>query len=65
MPKIKTHRGAAKRFRKTTSGRLKREHAFGSHLMAKKSALRKRRLRRADLVSAGDEKKIKKLIPYS
>lgn len=64
MPKIKTHRGAAKRFRLTKSGKIKRAKAFKSHLLTKKSSKRKRNLRRATYVAAVEAKKIKQLIPY-
>ncbi|MCM8899623.1 MAG: large subunit ribosomal protein [Clostridiales bacterium] len=64
MPKIKTHRGAAKRFRLTKSGKVKRAKAFKSHLLTKKSPKRKRNLRRATYVAAVEAKKIKQLIPY-
>lgn len=64
MPKMKTNRGAAKRFKKTGSGKLKRGKAFTSHILTKKSTKRKRGLRQADLVSASDVKGIKKILPY-
>ncbi|GAB7388588.1 50S ribosomal protein L35 [Bacillaceae bacterium] len=64
MPKMKTHRGAAKRFKKTGSGKLKRYHAFHSHLLEGKNAKRKRRLRKAALISKGDHKRIKQLLAY-
>ncbi len=64
MPKMKTHRGAAKRFKKTGSGRLKRSKAFKSHILTKKSSKRKRNLRKAALVSPTQEKNMKKLLPY-
>ncbi|MFO7153422.1 MAG: 50S ribosomal protein L35 [Caldicoprobacter sp.] len=64
MPKIKTHRGAAKRFRLTKSGKVKRAKAFKSHLLTKKSSKRKRNLRKATYVAAVEAKKIKQLIPY-
>jgi large subunit ribosomal protein L35 len=63
MPKMKTHRGAAKRFKKTGGGKVKRFRAFGSHLLVKKSAGRKRRLRKSTLISAADKKRIEKLLP--
>ena len=63
MPKMKTHRGAAKRFRKTGGGKVKRFKAFGSHLLEKKNAKRKRRLRKSTLVSAGDRKRVGRLLP--
>jgi len=64
MPKMKTHRGAAKRFKKTGTGKLKRTHAFKNHILTKKSAKRKARLRKAGLVSSGDYKRIKSLLAY-
>jgi large subunit ribosomal protein L35 len=64
MPKMKTHRGAAKRFRKTGTGRLKRAKAFKSHILTKKSSKRKRNLRKSALVSTTQEKAMKKLLPY-
>ncbi len=63
MPKMKTHRGAAKRFKKTGTGKIRRLKAFRNHLLEKKSAKRKRRLRETDLISAADMKRIKKLLP--
>ncbi|WP_041090701.1 50S ribosomal protein L35 [Jeotgalibacillus soli] len=62
MPKMKTHRGSAKRFKKTGSGKLKRSRAFTSHLFANKSTKGKRKLRKASLVSSGDYKRIKHMI---
>ena len=64
MPKIKTNRGAAKRFRKTGSGKIRRNKAFTSHILTKKSTKRKRDLRQGTLVHKSDEKNISKLIPY-
>ena len=63
MPKMKTHRGAAKRFKKTGTGKLKRAKAFKSHILTKKSAKRKRNLRKAAYVSTTQEKAMKKLLP--
>jgi len=63
MPKMKTHRGAAKRFKKTGSGKIKRFCAFGSHLLGKKNPGRKRRLRKSTLVKPADTKRVKLLIP--
>ncbi len=63
MPKMKTHRGAAKRFKKTGSGKIKRYRAFASHLTGKKSASRKRRLRKSTLVQPADLKRVKLQIP--
>ncbi len=64
MPKMKTHRGAAKRVKKTAKGRLKRMRANKSHILTKKTAKRKRRLRKPDLVAKSDEKKLHKILPY-
>lgn len=64
MPKMKTHRGAAKRFGKTATGRFKRSKAFKSHILTKKSAKRKRNLRKAGYVSTAQEKVIRRLLPY-
>jgi large subunit ribosomal protein L35 len=64
MPKIKTNSGAAKRFRKTGTGRIRRSKAFTSHILTKKSSKRKRDLRHSTLVSRADEKNISRLIPY-
>ncbi|GAA0085758.1 MAG: 50S ribosomal protein L35 [Clostridium sp.] len=64
MPKMKTHRGAAKRFKKTGTGKLKRAKAFKSHILTKKSSKRKRNLRKASYVSTTQEKAMKKLLPY-
>lgn len=64
MPKMKTHRGAAKRFKRTGSGKLKRNRAFGSHLLTKKSVSRKRRNKQSDLVSQRDAGRLARLLPY-
>ncbi|AFV11548.1 ribosomal protein L35 [Thermacetogenium phaeum DSM 12270] len=64
MPKMKTHRGAAKRFKRTGSGLWKRAKAYKSHLLAHKPQDRKRRLRRPGLVSAADQGRLKRLLPY-
>jgi large subunit ribosomal protein L35 len=62
MPKMKTHRGAAKRFRKTATGKIKRGHAYTSHILTKKSPKRKRQLRKSTLISPADEKRVKRLL---
>ena len=62
MPKMKTHRAAAKRFRKTASGKLKRHRAYKSHILAKKTRKRKRRLRKPTLVAPSDEKRMRRLL---
>ena len=64
MPKIKTNRGAAKRFRKTGTGKIRRNKAFTSHILTKKSTKRKRDLRQSTLVDNCDAKNIRCLIPY-
>jgi large subunit ribosomal protein L35 len=64
MPKIKTNRGAAKRFRKTGTGKIRRNKAFSSHILTKKSTKRKRDLRQGTLVAKTDERNIARLIPY-
>lgn len=64
MPKIKTHRGAAKRFSLTKSGKVKRAKAYKSHILTKKSTKRKRNLRKGTYIAAVEEKNIRKLIPY-
>ena len=62
MPKMKSNRGAAKTFRKTASGKVKRNKAFKSHILTSKSTKRKRGLRKSTLVSKSEEKRIKRLI---
>jgi len=64
MPKMKTHRGAAKRFKKTGTGKLKRAKAFKSHILNKKTQKRKRKLRKATTLSSADYKRILKVLPY-
>jgi len=63
MPKLKSHRGSMKRFRRTKKGAVKRSSAYGAHLKTKKSSKRKRRLRKSVLLSAADKKRIKILMP--
>lgn len=63
MPKIKTKKSAAKRFKITKKGKIKRFRAFHSHLAQSKNPKRRRRLRKHTYVSQEDEKKIKKLLP--
>lgn len=63
MAKMKTHRGAAKRFKRTGTGKLKRHKAFKGHLTGKKSSKRIRNLRKSALVSKSDQKRIDSLIP--
>jgi len=63
MPKMKTHKGAQKRFKVTGSGKVKRCHAFKSHILTKKTSKRKRHLRQSDLIATpGEQKRIKRLL---
>ena len=62
MPKLKTHRGAAKRFKRTASGKFKRGKAYKSHILTKKSAKRKRHLRKATVASHADERRLRGLL---
>ncbi len=62
MPKQKTHRGAAKRFRITGTGRIRRRKAYRSHLLEKKSSRRTRRLGREAEVTGGDKKHVERLL---
>ena len=64
MPKMKTHRGAAKRFSLTKTGKVKRAKAYKSHILNKKSSKRKRNLRKGTYICAAEQKNIKRLIPY-
>ncbi len=64
MPKVKTHRGAAKRFKKTGSGKVVRSRKNKQHILTKKSPKRKRHLRKGALVSPADEKRVKQMVPY-
>ena len=62
MPKMKSHSGAKKRFKKTGSGKLQGRHSFSSHILEKKSPKRKRRLGNAATLSADDRKRVKQLL---
>jgi large subunit ribosomal protein L35 len=64
MPKLKTHSGAAKRFKKTASGKVKRGHSHLRHILTSKDKKRKRKLGTAVLVDPADQPKIKRMIPY-
>ena len=65
MPKVKTRRAAAKRFSITGSGEFKRNKAFKSHILEKKTRKRKRNLRKAALADTSDYKRIRKMLPYA
>lgn len=62
MPKIKTNAGAKKRFALTGSGKIKRKHAFKSHILTKKTTKQKRNLTHSGIVASCDEKNVKKLL---
>jgi large subunit ribosomal protein L35 len=62
MPKMKTHSGAKKRFRKTAGGKLRARHSFTSHMLGKKSAKRKRHLGRPVEVSPADQSRVRELL---
>ncbi|MFQ5706167.1 MAG: 50S ribosomal protein L35 [bacterium] len=62
MPKLKSKRGAVKRFKITGTGKIKRYKAYKSHILTKKSAKRKRNLRKSTLIAASDERRVKKMI---
>ena len=64
MPKIKTHSGAKKRFKTTKSGKVKRAHAYTSHILTKKSTKRLRGLRQTGYIAECEAKKVRELIPY-
>lgn len=64
MPKIKSHRGAAKRFKKTGTGKYKGFHSFHRHILGKKSAKRKRNLRKSVVVHISDQRVLEKILPY-
>ncbi len=64
MPKLKTHKGAAKRFKKTASGKIKRGKAFKRHILTSKDTKRKRQLDTDTLVSKADTPKVRRMIPY-
>lgn len=64
MPKLKTLRSAAKRFKSTGSGKIKRKQAYHSHILTKKTPKRKRNLRKQSLVHGTDYKRVRRMIPY-
>lgn len=65
MPKLKTHRGAAKRFRKSATGKFKRSRAYKSHILTKKTTKRKRSLDMPALVSPADRRRVARMLPYA
>ncbi|MBI4791432.1 MAG: 50S ribosomal protein L35 [Deltaproteobacteria bacterium] len=64
MPKMKTNRGAAKRFKMSSSGKVIRSKAFTSHILTKKTTKRKRNLRKSAVVDSANLKGIKRILPY-
>ncbi len=64
MPKLKTHRGAAKRFKSTANGKFKRSKAFKSHILTKKTTKRKRQLDTPTTASAADQGRLERMLPY-
>ncbi|MGR0481702.1 50S ribosomal protein L35 [Candidatus Electronema sp. JM] len=64
MPKMKTHRGAAKRFKLSATGKVRYGKAFGSHIMTSKSTKRKRRMRQNGVLDAVDTKNVRRMLPY-
>ena len=65
MPKMKTHKSSAKRYKVSSSGKIIRSKAYKSHILTKKTAKRKRNLRKSTTVSSVEVKKVKVLLPYS
>jgi large subunit ribosomal protein L35 len=63
--KLKTHKGAAKRFKLTATGKVKRRHSFARHILTKKAAGRKRKLSKATIASDPDSKIIRRMLPYA
>ena len=64
MPKLKTHKGAAKRFRITATGKIKRGHSHARHILTKKTNQRKRYLDVDVMVSESDQKRVERMLPY-
>lgn len=64
MPKLKTNRGAAKRFKFTATGRIRRMHSNHNHILTKKAMKRKRRLRELTFIAPADERMVRRLLPY-
>jgi len=64
MPKLKTHKGAAKRFKKTGTGKIIRHHAFARHILTSKSPKRKRKLREDAVADPADQPKLERMLPY-
>ncbi len=65
MPKLKTHRGAAKRFKRTAKGKFVRGHSFARHILTKKSSKRKRKLDQTTVVDRSDQGRVRAMLPYA
>jgi len=65
VPKIKTHRGAAKRFKRTAKGLFTRHHALARHILTKKTRKRKRNLGKRVVVDASDQRRVRRMLPYA
>jgi large subunit ribosomal protein L35 len=64
MPKLKTHKGASKRFKKTGTGKIVRNHAFGRHILTSKARSRKRKLHQSVVADPADQAKLNSMMPY-
>jgi len=64
MPKLKTHKGASKRFKKTGTGKIKRRHAFARHILTSKARSRKRRLGQSDIADPANSPEVHRMLPY-
>jgi large subunit ribosomal protein L35 len=64
MPKLKTHKGASKRFKKTGTGKIVRRHAFARHILTSKARSRKRKLNHAVIADETDQPKLRTMLPY-
>ncbi len=65
MPKIKTHRGAAKRFKATAKGKFVRGHSYARHILTSKTSKRKRKLDQTEMVAAADQGRLREMLPYA
>jgi len=64
MPKLKTHKGASKRFKKTGTGKVVRHHSFARHILTSNPRSRKRKLKHAEVADEADQPKLKRMLPY-
>jgi len=64
MPKLKTHKGAAKRFKKTATGKIKRQHSFARHILTSKPRSRKRKLGQGTIVDSANLDAVRSMLPY-